>query len=318
MSATAVVRARSSPSGSALDRGVTVFCLSAVAALVVWSLIDRSGIASVAPAIAALGIIVGIPHGAVDHLIPGLALRNWSTSGHLGVVIGCYLLVAAVATTALLLVPDLSFAVFLLVSAVHFGWAETTYNAERDGGTVPRFRDGWWETVAHGSVIIVLPLWSAEGQLAMRPLVPSLVDRVSAVPAGWAVGAVVAVCAVGVIHLVAQRRVLAAVELTAVLALFALVPVFAAFGVYFGLWHAVRHTTRVMDALAPGRPIRFQLRAFLRASALPTAAALVVLALLFASRSNAGVVMTGVCMLLALTFPHVVVIAVLDHYRRYR
>lgn len=102
---------------------MTLFCLSVVAALVVWSLLDRSGIVSIAPAIAAVGIVIGIPHGAVDHLIPGLASRNRSTFAHLGVVIGCYVLVAAVATTALLLAPDVSFAVFLLVSAAHFGWA---------------------------------------------------------------------------------------------------------------------------------------------------------------------------------------------------
>ena len=297
---------------------MTVFCLSVVAALVVWSLIDPSRVVSIAPTIAAVGIVIGIPHGAVDHLIPGLASRNWSTSAHLGVVIGCYVLVAAVATTALLIAPDLSFAVFLVVSAAHFGWAETTYAAERNGDAVPRLRDGWWETLTHGSVIVVLPLWSAEGQMAMRPLVPSLVDWVSAVPAGWAVGAVVVTCGLSVVHLVARRRLLAAVELIAVLTLFVFVPVFAAFGVYFGLWHAVRHTTRVMDALAPGRRIRFQVRAFLGAAALPTAAALVVLALLFVNRSSAGVVMTGVCMLLALTFPHVVVVAVLDHSRRHR
>ncbi len=301
---------------SVLDRRVTVFCLAAVALAVGWALLNRSGLQSISPAVAAVGIVIGIPHGAMDHLVPGLASRRWLTPAHRALVIGVYVVVAAVAALALLRIPDLSFAIFLLVSALHFGWAETTYAAERRGDTVPRLRDGWWEAVAHGSIVVVLPLWSAEGQTAMRPLVPSLVDWVGAVPTAWATSGVVVVCGLAVLRLAAQRRVLAAVELIAVLTLFMVVPVFAAFGVYFGLWHAVRHTTRLMDVLAPGESMHMQLKAFARAAALQTAAALIVLAILFASRSNVGVVMTGVSVLLALTFPHVLVVALLDHCRR--
>ena len=125
-----------------------------------------------------------------------------------------------------------------------------------------------------------------------------------------------AACAIAVVRFIDRRQGLAAVELIAVAALFMVVPVFAAFGVYFGLWHAVRHTSRLMDALAPGESIGRQFVAFVRPSALTTSAALVVLTLLFVFRSNVGVVMTGVSLLLALTFPHVVVVAVLDHHRR--
>ncbi len=295
---------------------MTIFCLCAVAAIVGWAFLDRPGLASVSPVVAAVGIVVGVPHGAMDHLVPGLASRRWQAPTQLALVVGVYLLVAAVATLALLRVPDLSFAIFLVVSALHFGWAETTYAAERGGHSVPRLRDGWWEAVAHGSVVVVLPLWSAEGQSAMRPLLPTLVDWVAAVPAQWATSAVVLTCALSALRLASRRRVLEAAELIAVLTLFLTVPVFAAFGVYFGLWHAARHTTRLMDALAPGEPIRLQLRVFARAAALPSAAALIVLGILFAYRSNVGLVMTGVSVLLALTFPHVVVVALFDHHRR--
>ncbi len=318
MTATAGTQNPSLLAWSVLDRRVTVFCLTAVAVAVGWAVLDRSGLQSVSPAVAAVGIVIGIPHGAMDHLVPGLASRRWLTPAHRALVIGVYVVVAALAAVALLRMPDLSFGLFLLVSALHFGWAETTYAAERRGDMVPRLRDGWWEAVAHGSIVVVLPLWSAEGQTAMRPLVPSLVDWVGAVPTVWATSGVVVVCGLAVLRLAAQRRVLAAVELIAVLTLFLVVPVFAAFGVYFGLWHAARHTARLMEALAPKAPMNLQLKAFARAAALPSAAALLVLASLFACRSNIGVVMTGVAVLLALTFPHVLVVALLDHNRRAR
>lgn len=316
MTAAAGERTRTSPMAHALDRRVTILSLGAVAAIVGWAWFDRAGLESVSPIVAAVGIIVGVPHGAMDHLVPGLASRRWQEPRRLALVVAVHVVIAAAASLATLRAPDLSFATFLVVSALHFGWAETTFAAERSGRAVPRLRDGWWSTLAHGSVVVVLPLWSAEGRSAMQPLLPGLVDWVSAVPTQWATTTVVLMCAASAVHLASRGRVLEAAELLAVLALFLFVPIFAAFGVYFGLWHALRHTARLMVALAAGQPIRLQLGAFLRAAALPTTAAFIVLAVLFAYRSDVGVVMTGVSVLLALTFPHVVVVAVLDHHRR--
>lgn len=265
---------------------------------------------------AAIGIVIGIPHRAMDHLVPNLMSRRLPTRAHLVIVVGVYLAIAAAEALCLLRFPDLSFAVFLVASALHFGWAEATYAAERTGASLPRLRDGWWTGLAHGSVVVVLPLWSAAGQSAMRPLLPTLVDAVAAVPAGWVTTAVIISCGLTVIGIPVHRRMLEAVELMAVLTLFLTVPVFAAFGVYFGLWHAVRHTTRLMDVLAPGERTHLQFKAFARAAALQTVGALFVLGFLFACRTNVGIVMTGVSVLLAQTFPYVVVVAVLDHQRR--
>ncbi|WP_284235689.1 Brp/Blh family beta-carotene 15,15'-dioxygenase [Mycobacterium antarcticum] len=295
---------------------MSTISLGAVAAAVGWAVLDPTGLTAVAPIVAAVGIVLGVPHGAMDHLVPGLASPRWQAPTQLALIAGVYVTIAAAACVAVLRAPDLGFAIFLVVSALHFGWAETTYAAERSGHSVPRLRDGWWDAVAHGSVVVVLPLWSAEGRSAMRPLLPHLVDWVSTVPTQWATGAVVLMSTVSALHLASRRRFLEAVESIAVLTLFLTVPVFAAFGVYFGLWHALRHTTRLMDTLASGQPIRLQVRAFVRAAALPTAAALAVLGVLFAYRSDVGVVMTGVSVLLALTLPHVVVVALLDHHRR--
>lgn len=309
-------RTRMSPTTHTLDRWVTILSLGAVAAVVGWAWFDRAGLESVSPIVAAVGIVAGVPHGAMDHLVPGLASRRWQAPRQMVLVVTVYVVIAALASLATLRAPDLSFATFLLVSAVHFGWAETTYAAERSGRAVPRLRTGWLSTAAHGSVVVVLPLWSTEGRTAMRPLLPGLVDWVSAVPTQWATTTVVLMCAASALHRASRGRILEAVELLAVLTLFLTVPVFAAFGVYFGLWHALRHTARLMDALAAGQPIRLQCEAFIRAAALPTSAALIVLGVLFAYRSDTGVVMTGVSVLLALTFPHVVVVALLDHHRR--
>ncbi|MEU0494393.1 Brp/Blh family beta-carotene 15,15'-dioxygenase [Mycobacterium sp. NPDC006124] len=316
MTATAGLTTRTSPPPHALDRWATLLSLTAVAAIVGWACVDRSGLETVAPAVAAAGIVAGVPHGAMDHLVPGLTSRRWQAPARMALVAGVYVVIAAVASVGTLLAPSFGFATFLVVSAWHFGWAETTYVAERHDRPVPRLREGWWDAVTHGVVVVALPLWSVDGRSAMKPLLPQLVDWVNAIPAQAVTVAVVSMCTVSTLRQLWRRHVLEAVESVALLTLFLTVPVFAAFGVYFGLWHALRHTTRLMDALAPGQPIRLQARSFARSAALPTAAALIVLAILFAYRSDVGVVMTGVSVLLALTFPHVVVVAWLDHDRR--
>lgn len=298
------------------DRALTWFSTGAALAVAAWAVVDHPGLSTAAPLIAAVGIVIGIPHGAVDHLVPGWASLRWSTPGRMVIVLAVYVAVAVAATVSLLLAPDLSFAVFLVVSAVHFGWAETTFAAERRNDRARPLRHGWWEGVAHGCVVVVLPLWSAAGGAVLHPLVPGLVRQVDRIPVSSAVLGVALVSAITVTGMLVRRRGIEAVELVTLLLLFLLAPPLAAFGVYFGLWHATRHTRRLMDQLAPDRPVFAQFGAFARSAAVPTAAALSVLGLLWWSRADSTVVVTGVTVLLALTFPHVVVVAVLDRHRR--
>ena len=298
------------------DRALTWFSTGAALVVAVWAVVDHSGLSAAAPLIAAVGIVIGIPHGAVDHLVPGWASLRWSTPGRMVTVLAVYVAVAAAAAVSLLLAPDVSFAVFLVVSAVHFGWAETTFSAERRDVRPPRLRHDWWEGVAHGCVVVALPLWSAEGKAVLDPLVPGLVRQVDRIPVSWVVLGVVLTSAATVTGMLVRRRGLEAVELVMLLLLFLIAPPPAAFGVYFGLWHATRHTRRLMDQLAPDRSAFVQFGLFARSAAAPTAAALSVLGVLWWSRADGTVVVTGVTVLLALTFPHVVVVAVLDRHRR--
>jgi Brp/Blh family beta-carotene 15,15'-monooxygenase len=114
-----------------------------------------------------------------------------------------------------------------------------------------------------------------------------------------------------------QRR--SAVEVVLLAMLFVALPPLAAFGIYFGAWHGLRHTARLVARdprnhadLAAGRLLR-PLRRFGVSAALPTlvagvsAAALVVVA-----GQHTGLTGTVFTVLLALTVPHLVVVAALD------
>ena len=94
----------------------------------------------------------------------------------------------------------------------------------------------------------------------------------------------------------------------------------AAFGVYFGLWHAVRHTAGCCRWSPRGRAPRAGagLRGGGRGAAVLALGALGLVARAGAADASEPLVSAGLGVLLALTFPHVGVVAMLDRSRRGR
>ena len=128
----------------------------------------------IAPVVAAVGIVAGVPHGAMDHLVPGLMSRRWQSThaaasgrrclrrdGRSG---ECWLHCGS---------PTSALPTFLVVSAIHFGWAErhtppsAAATRSRGCATAGSTR------LAHGAVVVVLPLWSAEGQVRDAAALPA-------------------------------------------------------------------------------------------------------------------------------------------------
>jgi beta-carotene 15,15'-dioxygenase len=340
-----------SPSGAVLVPGeaappaprsgamaTTALSLGAVAAAVVLgsALPDDGSVpgwASAVPlVVAAVGIVTGIPHGAVDHVV-ALRLADDASGGNISrhrrlvTILVAYLVIAALAASAFLLAPDLSFGVFLVLAAAHFGWGELTFAAERAERPLPSLREGAAPAAVLGLVVIGLPLATPAGREAVALLAPGLVtglDRALAALPGPVVGigavslpaavllVVVTLAAALAVRRLREGRDLEAAEVVVLVALFAATTPLVAFGVYFGAWHALRHTRRLLDVLAPGASRARQARAFLRAAALPTAGALGTLAVLWSWRGDQDVLVVGIALLLALTFPHSVVVSALD------
>lgn len=290
-------------------------------ALVLVALVSPRAVEQAAPTLAVGGILLGVPHGAVDHLVPGwLTLRAPRGAWIVRVVSG-YLGVALLATIALLLAPDIAVGVFLLVSALHFGWGEVAFAAERRGRPVPPLRGNSLPPVAHGLAVVGLPLlqWPEISRQVLAPLAPHLGDLLTARAGPSSVLVVLAVVGAAAASLVRKGRHHEAGELLLVTVLFALVTPLAAFGVYFGLWHAVRHTSRLLPLIDPDGPARRRLTRYAAAAAAPTLLATVALAVVAAGLSTSArgepVVGAGLAVLLALTFPHVGVVALLDRSR---
>ena len=282
--------------------------------------------------IAVAGALVGIPHGAVDHLLPAwwacapAATRSRSSfaaSARLGLFVISYAAVASAALAALLVLPTPTLLAFLVLSAAHFGRGDVVTSAERGGRPVPTAWADWPVALAHGLAVVGLLLWARPESTNpyLRPLSSPLAHlaTVSRGPGLLLVGLAVAG---GAIALLGAGRLLELAELLLLAATFSLVPPMAAFGIYFGGWHALRHTARLLD-LARGSlptsrsgppvgsgwgPAAARLG---RSAALPTLAALAAVGVLWETRDLAGI-QAEVGVLLALTFPHAAVVLALD------
>ncbi len=295
---------------------VSTASTGALLLLLVLQLSAPAALASAAPALAVGGLLLGLPHGAVDHLVPFWSTGDAMTPRRLGAVLVSYLAVAGLAAAALLLVPGPAVAVFLVVSALHFGRGEVSVVAARDGRAAPRLRDDLPLVLAHGAVVVALPyaLWSHEAAVVLRQLAPSLADPPAAVRWGLVAATALLVLLAGA-DLARRRRPRQLAELAVLATCFAVVPPLAAFGVYFGLWHAGRHTWRMVELAAvagpPGAGAGRAARRCAVDAAGPTAVALAAV-LVVATTRDSSVLATEIAVLLALTFPHVRTVAALD------
>jgi Brp/Blh family beta-carotene 15,15'-monooxygenase len=290
--------------------------VAVLAALLALSVLAPGAAAAAAVPIAVTGALLGLPHGAVDHLVPWWwhGGRRASRRGVLLLTAG-YAVAAGTAVAAILLAPTPVLAVALVLSAVHFGRAEVVAWAERAGRPSPGPSADLLPCGAHGVAVVGLLLWCdpATTDPWLRALSPVVADAALASRLVGLASVTVLVSAATVL-LVVRGRALEAGELLLVAAVFAVAPPLAAFGAYFGLWHAVKHTGRLLDlAREPGGEARWRAAAvrLVRAAALPTAAALSAVTALWLLGDAAGL-QVQVSVLLALTFPHAAVVWLLD------
>ena len=266
----------------------------------------------------AAGLLIGLPHGAVDHLVPEWLLGRRLPWPQAAAGLLAYVAVAAGFFGLLRVAPLPSAVVFLAVSAAHFGAGDVEFHALRRGVT-PQYR--LLAIAAFGLPTVALPiaLHAEQVQPVLAALAPQLATLVTPqVRIVLLVATLLAVVVTGWRALNAGD-VRAARDLVVLVVVFAVAPPLAAFAVYFGFWHAARHMGRLLS-LDPrnasdlandrlGRP----LGRFARLAALPTAASLIVLAGLWWGAGGAqGLVSAHLGLLAALTMPHVAVVSWLD------
>lgn len=267
--------------------------------------------------VALLALAIGIPHGALDHLVtlPRTSILK------MALFITLYIAVAIAAVMAILYWNVAGFIVVVVMSALHFGVGDAAYISEIDRrkGT-PGSSLKFTYASAAGTIPVVIPLVSSKSTAALEKVNSELIN--------WHQGLaselflfVLLLGGYSLLRLLQKRRYSDVIDL-ALLALLAVVaPPLVAFAVYFGCWHAMRHTARLTLAL-PSSQLAFEDgkagRAFFRA-VIPGTPALVgtliiavVIIIARGDQINDQLLWILLVVVWALTVPHMAVTARLD------
>lgn len=295
--------------------------LRLLAAVAVLALLPDALTGPIAWTVLAIGLFVGLPHGAVDHLVPEWTLGRDLPRSTFAAILVAYIAVAALAFGLLLVQPILAASLFLVVSVLHFGAGDVEFL-----DISPSLRR--WQrpaaVLAFGLPPVALPI-AVHAEQA-RPVLVGLAPELAVLTAPTARSAALAVTfglvAVTAWLLARQGRTGVALDLAVLCATFVLAPPLIAFAAYFGGWHAARHIARLLvldprnaDDLAAGRTGLPLLR-FARSALLPTLASVIVLlGLWWGAGGVEGLVAAHLGLLVALTMPHVALVSWLDRRR---
>ena len=295
--------------------------LGLVGAVALLALVPDALTGPVAWTVLAVGLLIGLPHGAVDHLVPEWTLGRQLPRRAFAAILVAYIAVAALAFGLLLVQPVLGAGLFLLVSILHFGAGDVEFL----GLSGPL---AWWQrasaALAFGLAPVALPIavHAEQARPVLEGLAPELVVLTTPSVRLAAVGLTLALVLVTLwsVSVRGQRR--AATDLLVLCAAFVLAPPLLAFAAYFGGWHATRHIARLLaldprnaEDLLAARVAR-PLARFARSALLPTLASVVVLlGLWWGAGGVEGLVAAHLGLLVALTMPHVALVSWLDRRR---
>ena len=195
--------------------------------------------------IAIIALAIGIPHGALDHLVtlPKAAPLKMAA------FIFIYVAVAVVAVIGILQFNTIGFIIVLFMSAIHFGIGDAAFISEIDKRTHPeRKLNRWFYIPAAGFTPVFIPLVNSASTEALASVNPALINWHQ----GFDSEILILVSAFAVLSIAVmfvRKRKREGVDLTLLLLLAHLAPPLIAFAVYFGCWHAMRHTARLTLSL---------------------------------------------------------------------
>lgn len=237
------VPAVSRPALVVLNLGVVTAGLAVVISILTGATADSSTISPAVIAVALIALVIGIPHGAVDNL----TLAGPITRGRRLQLTGLYMALAVAAALAIYTWPGPAFVLVLAMTVWHFGTGDVEATRELRG--LPPVRGGWriGYALALGSAPVLLPLTSPAAVSTLVAIEPRLATVMT--------DPIIAVTRLGVLLLVIGTMLWlihtgdlrGAIELMALSVLGYVASPLLAFAVYFGFWHALRHTARLAE-----------------------------------------------------------------------
>jgi Brp/Blh family beta-carotene 15,15'-monooxygenase len=195
--------------------------------------------------IAVIALAIGIPHGALDHLVT----LPKAQPKKMAIFIVVYVAVAVVAVLGILQFNTVGFIFVLFMSAIHFGIGDAAFINEIDKrSNAEKKLNRWLYIPAAGFTPVFIPLVNSASTQALASVNPALIN--------WHQGfdsqilfAVTTFALLAILVMIIGKRNREALDLTLLLLLAHLAPPLIAFAVYFGCWHAMRHTARLTLSL---------------------------------------------------------------------
>lgn len=291
-------------------------------------------------------VLLGLPHGAVDHLALPRLYDEQLTLRWAVVVTGIYAVLGGFYALVWFVAPAIAFVLFILITLFHWGQGELYPLIELRQSNHLVVRPLRYATlVARGALPMLVPLvgfpdqyqFVAEtliglyDQAAVTAVAPVFTDTARLWLAGGLVLLFGGVLAAG--GIVAARHdamtpwLIDAGETLLLIVFFLSVPPILAIGIYFCFWHALRHITRLLaidrgarDELQHGRLLTATWR-FVRDAAPLTAVSIGLLGVLYLlSPGNittpAEWIGLYLVLIAILTLPHVVVVSWMDYEQR--
>ena len=195
--------------------------------------------------IAVIALAIGIPHGALDHLVT----LPKAQPKKMALFIFVYVAVAIVAVIGILKFNTVGFIVVLFMSAIHFGIGDAAFINEIDKrSAAPKKLNRWFYIPAAGFTPVFIPLVNSASTDALASVNPALINWHQGLDSQILLGnTLFTLIAIAVMAF--EKRYREVLDLTVLLLLAHLAPPLIAFAVYFGCWHAMRHTARLTLSL---------------------------------------------------------------------
>ena len=297
------------------------------------------GWAQYLPFVASL-VLFGLPHGAVDHLVPSRLVGRAADGRSVLAVVLVYLSLSGLCLALWFVAPTAAFVLFVWVTVFHWGAGDLhalLFFGPAGLGGMGRasrvlllfLRGGlpmlvpllFFPEAYRGVATAAAGLFGGDASSLSGAFSPAL--RLAAGAALAAVALLFLLLAAG--DLAGDRGALLPVvtETSLLFAFFAVVPPVLAVGLYFTLWHAPRHVARLVlldrvgaRYLRAGQPVRALAR-FMRDAAPLTGVALALLVGLYlvvpnATGSAGSLLALYLVLVSALTLPHASLVTYMD------
>ena len=194
--------------------------------------------------------LIGIPHGAIDHVMASEIFNLKKTLGSHLLFYGSYLLIMLFVGAIWVFLPVLGMIFFLLISVYHFGQADMEDFMEDHRGLSDRFLHSIRGVLIIGCIVfsdlsMTVPVMADAMALQANELLAWMPD------ANVALLVIFGIYLISIVFATFQKRFTSPVSVlldsVLLIAMFLITGPFIGFAVYFALWHSAGHVQEMRE-----------------------------------------------------------------------